>query len=697
MSFSSQTFFPRLAEKKFRLELLFYFLCLLVTASFVYHRGQDVSYDLRNYHFYMGYFLINGRFMEDLAAAGGLHSFFNPVADAVTYLSLTHLPFPLSAWVFLLIQLTSIPAIVLLAKDVASGLGYPRAFMPAIPAIVLCLLAPIWWAELGTSFTESWIAPIIIYGVYFLLSAHKGSVLSMTRIATAGVLFGLATGLKMTNGLFAISGFLMLAVLQYRSGFRVSLLTGVYFLAGCGVGFLLTAWWNWYLWSAWGSPVFPYYNAIFKSEFWAFTNWRNPSYATESIKSFQEFLTFIVQAAFGTGRMTGLIFADARFLFVTMLVPAAILCKPAMRMNRQLMAFLLFMASSFLLWLFMFSIHRYLLPFTLLLGLLIWVLVVRIVERDWLRKSLMIGLILCAGLLIKVPSWGHVPMTMGEKNPFQIEMDEQLYTTPARYVMVNDAISYILPSFHPDSKFYGLAFASHQISERIFRRLAEPSELPLRILTKYSSAHKMPIILQQAGYDPDNHLLDCKHFRTRFEPYIVCELHSRSENKAEVVLSDLSDLSEASHCAGVIDFINGASPVSQSSVRTDILLAVKGWLVASVEAADVPDTVYLVLSNAEGKRYLFDAERTQRIDVGKHFKKPALNYSGYEVVANVSKLFGQYHLGLAYEKDNNILVCPQFSIPIEINSRGGGEKNEVGSDLSNCPAQPLSWSCTTRP
>ena len=507
------------------LELSFYFICLFVTASFVYHRGQDINFDLLNYHFYQGYFLTNGRFMQDMAAAGA-HSFLNPTADALVYLSLTHLPFPLSAWVFLLIQLASIPAIVLLAKEVASGLGYPRAFVPAIPAVVLCLLAPLWWSELGTSFIESWTAPLIIYGVYLLFSAYKGAALSMTRIAMAGVLFGLAVGLKWTNGPFAASGFLMLVPLLYRSGFRVSVLAVFYFLAGCGVGFLPTAWWNWYLWSEWGNPVFPYYNAIFKSEFWDFTNWNNYKW---HFSSFQEFLTFMVQAAWGTTRTAQITFADARFLFVTMLVPAAILCKPAMRLNRQLMAFMLFMASSLLLWVLMFSIHRYLVPFELLLGLLIWILVARIVECDWLRKSVMLGLCVCTALLIKVPDWGHIPMAMGEKNPFSIE-NEEIYATPARYIVVGYTISYVLPSLHPDSKFYGVHGSQVSMTKtygRIFRKLAESPELPLRILAKDVDADKIPGVLKRAGYGSlDPSLLDCKHFRTRLERYTVCELSS---------------------------------------------------------------------------------------------------------------------------------------------------------------------------
>ena len=544
-------------HKMKKLELSFYFICLLVPAYFVYHRGQDVSFDLLNYHFYMGYFLLNGRFMDDMAAAGWRHSFFNPAADVVTYLSLTHLPFPLSAWAFLLIQLMCIPPIVLLAKGIASELGYQRAFIPAIPAIVLSLLAPLWWSELGTCFIESWTAPLIIYGVYFLFSAYKESALSMTRTAMAGALFGLAVGLKMTNGLFAVSGFLMLAALLYRSEFRVSVSAGFYFLAGCGVGFLLTAWWNWYLWSEWGSPIFPYYNAIFKSEFWEFTNWIQTRYL---FSSFQEFLTlFIVQAAWGTTKTSAELFADARFLFVTMLVPAAILCTPAMRLNRQLMAFMLFMASSFLLWVFMFSAQRYLVPIELLLGLLVWILVVRIVEYDWLRKSLMIGLILCAGLLIKVPDWGHVPMAMGEKNPFHIEMDEQLYATPAHYIVIGDQISYVLPSFRPGSKFYGLSYISRQTSDRIFRKFEEPSELPLRILAKDRDAFKIPGVLKKASYGSlDYSLLDCKRFRTRLDRYIVCELPGE-----EIILEHMDPVSPSGKLgfgssAKGVDYLRGA-------------------------------------------------------------------------------------------------------------------------------------------
>jgi hypothetical protein len=518
--FKSCRVFGLIVMKKNQIsESMFYILCLFISTIFVYWQGQDRNWDLLNYHYYQGYSLLNGRFTEDIAAAG-LQSFLNPAANVLAYLSLTYLPFPLSGWLIMLIQLSSIPAIVFLAKEIATTLGYPRAFIPAMPAIVLSLLAPLWWSELGTTFFSSWTAPFIIWGVYFIFSAYQVFGLSKKRIAIAGLLFGFAAGLKLTNALFAVSGFLMIAALLYQSSWRVALIQTTYFIVGCSVGFLLTAWWNWHLWSEWGSPVFPLYNFLFKSEFYDFVNFRDLRWNFHSI---HDFLIFVVDSAVSTSKTSELPFADARYLLVAILVPVSILYNSATRLNRQLKAFILFMASSFILWALILPYQRYLIPFELLLGLLVWALVVRIVESDWLRKSLMLGMFICVGLLMQVPDWGHTPMTVGEKNPFMINMDKKLYATPARYVVVGVPISYVLPSFHPDSVFYGVGLSS-QIDNLVFKKLVDASSLTLRILARDSDASLIPAILKRAGYDAFEHSLDCDYFRTGVGRYIVCEV-----------------------------------------------------------------------------------------------------------------------------------------------------------------------------
>ncbi len=500
-------------------EVLLYIFCLLIFAEFVYSRGQDRNWDLLNYHFFQGYSLLNDRFSMDLAPAG-LQSFFNPLVNAFAYLSLKYLPFPLSAWSILAIQLTSLPAIILLAKKISFSLSYPKTFTPAIPAIILSLLSPIWGSELGTTFFSSWTAPLILWGVYLLYSAYQEYSLSKFRVFLAGTLFGLAAGLKLTNMPFAVSGFLMCIVLHNEKTWRVVVSDCASFLMACVAGFAVTAWWNWHLWKTWESPLFPFYNAIFKSKYFDFFNFRDMRWYFSSP---QEFFFFIVDSFLGTKKTSEVYFADARYLFVASLISVAIFCKPAFVLGRQLMAFIVFTISGYLIWAFMFAYQRYLIPIELLLGLLIWILVARIVENERLRKIIMICLTLCAALRLNVPDWWHAQAAFGERDPFSIEMNPKLSATPGRYIVVGNPISYVLPSLHPASSFYGVGL-SRQVDDLIYKKLAEPSQLPLRILANNRDASLIPERLKQAGYNPLDDSLECNHFKTGFDRYIICEL-----------------------------------------------------------------------------------------------------------------------------------------------------------------------------
>lgn len=121
----------------------------------------------------------------------------------------------------------------------------------------------------------------------------------------------------------------------------------------------------------------------------------------------------------------------------------------------------------------------------------------------------------------------------------------------------------------------------------------------------------------------------------------------------------------AQRCDGNIDYANGVSPVT-GLIRASSFLNINGWLAASVDPSEVPENVYLVLSGIEGKLYFIDTRRTQRPDVGAHFKNSSLNSSGYTSAANVSELRGDYSLGLAYSRSNQLFVCSQFNIPVKI-------------------------------
>jgi len=126
-------------------------------------------------------------------------------------------------------------------------------------------------------------------------------------------------------------------------------------------------------------------------------------------------------------------------------------------------------------------------------------------------------------------------------------------------------------------------------------------------------------------------------------------------------------------CDGNIDSINGVSPSFGSSVGS--LIRVKGWLAKSTEDGTVGDSVLLVLRDTLGKYRLIGSTRAMRPDVGAHFKKSKLDASGFELMADVGAISGDFMLGLAYTEGDQVQICPQFNIPVRFNGNLFHEKN----------------------
>lgn len=118
-------------------------------------------------------------------------------------------------------------------------------------------------------------------------------------------------------------------------------------------------------------------------------------------------------------------------------------------------------------------------------------------------------------------------------------------------------------------------------------------------------------------------------------------------------------------CDGNIDILNGASP-PPASINASFLLTASGWLALSTDNGTVPDKTYLVLTATDESRFLVEAARTPRPDVGSHFNKPELSAAGFSATSDISSLDGNYTLSLAYSSERSLFLCPQFNIPINV-------------------------------
>jgi len=491
-------------------------LVALSSALFVYRRGQDQNFDLLNYHFFTGYAYLNGRGLQDVAPAGW-GSFLHPAPNVFSYLCFSHLAFPYGAWAILAVQMLSVPALVAISRELGTILGMRETAPSRHIAWMLGLLSPVWLSELGTSFFSSSTAPLILWGLFLLF--WDRSPRSVWWLAS-GAMLGLAVGLKLTNGPFAVAALVTAIWLTFSSERLPLVCLGNFAIGLCG-GFLLTAGWYWYLWTNWGSPIFPLYNKLFQSPYFDLVNLRDFRWQFES---FEDFSIFLVQAAFGTKKTIEPVFADARLVILVLLLPGALVCKSTIKpANAALIGFLLFFFAGFALWAQMFAYQRYLIPLELLVGLVIWVLVARLVQQEMVRVAALVLISALSVWAIKIPQWGHVWIGPGSRDVFGISIPERFASTPARYLLIGQPSSYILPSLHPASQFFGLGVA-RQLDEIIGKRLAETSALPVRLLVLADGEPAAANALEGVGISLSSYKLDCERIRTHRFQYAICEL-----------------------------------------------------------------------------------------------------------------------------------------------------------------------------
>ncbi|AGH82610.1 hypothetical protein RSP781_00650 [Ralstonia pseudosolanacearum] len=114
-------------------------------------------------------------------------------------------------------------------------------------------------------------------------------------------------------------------------------------------------------------------------------------------------------------------------------------------------------------------------------------------------------------------------------------------------------------------------------------------------------------------------------------------------------------------CEGIIDAVNGVSP-SSAGFSARGLLQVRGWLTVQGEQQRLPTKPLLVLGNAEGELAFIETRRTIRPDIAAHFGSDLLQWAGYDAIADVSQVTGERVLGLAFEQNGQIGICPQFGV-----------------------------------
>ena len=424
--------------------------------------GQDGNFDLKAYHLHNGWAAVNGRWSRDLFAAGPA-TFFSPFLDVPYFLLASWLLPSHGTW---LVALAGLPyglllfAVVLIAERFAAILaleGIDRVVFIAACVLVAgtgAATAP----EIGTTFNDIPIAVLVLAGFHqvLLAVANDDERLSTPRVAVAGILLGLAMGLKLTAAIHVPA--MALVLLVVARGWRDKLRSAALFSA-CAFAGLILAYgpWAWKLWSLTGNPFFPLLNAVFQSDWMASVNARDDRFLP---RSWAQWLFYPFSWTQPSSLVSELPFRDARLAvaFIVMAGSAAAAIAGRFK-SRAITVLAVFLLASYVLWMRQFSILRYLLATECLAGILIVTGVMAVARRWRPRNRWMPALCVAsiAGAIIAFtiqPRWGRLPAGTDI-----LAVEAPALERGSLVILADNAVSFLAPGLaaaQPDLRFMGL-------------------------------------------------------------------------------------------------------------------------------------------------------------------------------------------------------------------------------------------------
>ena len=432
-------------------------------------RGQDANWDLQNYHFYVPWALRQGRLLSWDIAAAQLQTYHNPALDLV-FQAMVALDWPPPLVAFVL----SIPAGIgayFLARIIRllfrGNVGAGRSLLP-VAAFAIGITGAVGFAVLGTTMNEWPAAMLTLAALWLLLRAIVAlpeAALPVRPLVAAGIVLGLASGLKLTAATYALG--MAIALLcrrpqwrDWRAGVREAGIFGIGVVGGLAVSI---GWWWLTLWSHFGNPLFPYANEWFRSPWWYDVSVLGRAYGPHDIGEWLAFPYdlfrakpfFVAEVLFRDARMptiyTLALTTGAVSLAAYLALPSARRRARTPRASAAPWYFVgFFWLASFLLWTEQYSIYRYLLPLELLSGALIVGLVRQLVRTRALPVVVTILALTIIGTT-RWPDWGHVDF--GDR---WFEVGLPPVAPDALVLLASDApMAYLLPYLPPSARHVG--------------------------------------------------------------------------------------------------------------------------------------------------------------------------------------------------------------------------------------------------
>ena len=357
--------------------------------------GQDTSWDTLNYHVYNPYAFLTDRIDLDLAPAQ-LQSYFSPVLDLPVHWLSQHLqPWLVGFWVGGFQGLNAL-LVFLIARRLLSTGDTDPFWTPFFLASLGCLNAS-FVAQLGTAAGDSSSSPFVLLALYLACLWHaasaKGTASTRPWAVWIGLLMGLAVGLKLTNAPFALAIVFVLAVLPIKPADKLRQIA-LYGLSALASLMLTSGWWFYQVWVKFGNPLFPQFNSVFKSDLASTTSIIDTRWGPVNAL---EALAWPLWMSFRPWRLHDMLLYNHLWLMTYVVLLAWLASHLWQRRQRHVSATphtlsaMIFIGASYVIWLKVFGIGRYMIAIEVLLPLLLMLGLQRIL---WPRPAFVLAFML---------------------------------------------------------------------------------------------------------------------------------------------------------------------------------------------------------------------------------------------------------------------------------------------------------------
>ncbi|HTK80182.1 MAG TPA: hypothetical protein VL286_07045 [Rhizomicrobium sp.] len=356
-------------------EFLFLGAVMLCWALFVIWLGKDTSWDFRNYHWYIPYAFLNGRSGLDVSVAHQA-TYYNPFLDIPFYLLATHTRSWIALGVLGAVQGANIVPLYIIARSV---LNIPQKQLVSGAVALLCVTGGLNVGLTGATYYDNVLSLLLLSGLALVVvnrQALRDGPLGRVWLVcgAAGLLVGSAVGLKLPEAPFAIGLAAAALAIPGSLGHRLTRI-GAVALGGFLGAALFAGYWFLKLYRETGNPLFPYFNQYFQSPLALHASYRDTRFIPHRLS---KRLLFPILFSLDWRVADDLPFQDIRvgaaYVLGIATLPVALFRR---RMADPIVdpvgaaALFAFAATSYVVWLLLFGIYRYIVCLEMLAPILI--------------------------------------------------------------------------------------------------------------------------------------------------------------------------------------------------------------------------------------------------------------------------------------------------------------------------------------